>query len=97
MKQTLVILLLAGAFAGWLYYSSQRAGAVVCESCIAYDGATACGKAAAATRAEAMRQAATVACAKLTSGMDNTIRCGNTKPERARCDGEEAGAPAKAY
>ncbi len=91
MKQTLIILIAAALFAGWLYYTSQQAGRVVCESCIVYEGQRACAKAAATTEEEAMQQAATVACAQLASGMDATLRCQRTEPESADCEGGEAG------
>jgi len=100
LKQTLVILILAVLFGAWLLYSSQRAGRVVCESCIEFGGKVACAKAAAETKEEALRQAATVACAQLASGMTDGIVCQNTKPESTRCDGAEAdagSAPAKRY
>ncbi|MDP3936860.1 MAG: hypothetical protein Q8R92_01845 [Deltaproteobacteria bacterium] len=100
MKQTLIILITAALFAGFLYYTSQLAARVTCESCIVYEGRRACAKGAAATKEEAMRQAATVACAGLTSGMTAVIACQNTVPESESCDGAEPGAapaPAKRY
>ena len=88
MKQTVVILIVAALFAGWLYYTSQQAGRVVCETCITFEGRSECAKAAAATKEEALQQAAVVACATIASGMEDTLRCQRTPPDRSSCDGE---------
>lgn len=98
MKQSLVILVLAVGFFGWLFYSSDRHAAVQCEGCVTFEGATACAKAAAQTREDALRQVATVACTEISSGMADSIRCNQADPEKVTCTGEAAAeAPAKRY
>ncbi len=95
MKRSFPLILLAVAFFGWLYYSAVKTNKVTCESCITFGGRTDCAKTAGATREEALRQGATVICAKLASGMTEGIRCTNTPPERAECSGKGAAGKGK--
>lgn len=70
---------------GFVVYSSLRVGAVECEVCMSFDGREICRSASAATRQQALRSATDNACARLTSGMTNTIRCEQGEPVSTRC------------
>lgn len=48
--------------------------------CITYNGATDCRSAAAQTKEDAQRTATTAACAHLSGGVTDSIRCENTPP-----------------
>ena len=66
---------------GLIVWSSMGLTQVTVEACITYNGNTACRKAAGATRDEALRTAADMACAVLASGMTDRINCQNTEPD----------------
>ena len=70
---------------GFVVYSSFQVSAVECEVCMQFDGRTICRSASAARRDEALRSAADNACALLTSGMTNSIRCQQSEPVRTEC------------
>jgi len=71
--------------AGFVVYSSLQVGSVECEVCMDFAGRRICRTASAAAREEALRAAVDNACALLTSGMTNTIRCQRADPTRAEC------------
>jgi hypothetical protein len=70
---------------GFVVYSSLHVSAVECEVCMSFEGGEICRSASAATRREALRSATDNACAQLTSGMTNTIRCQQREPVKTRC------------
>jgi hypothetical protein len=70
---------------GFVVYSSFRVSAVECEVCMQFDGRAICRSASAARRDEAVRGATENACALLTSGMTNTIRCQQGQPAKTDC------------
>jgi hypothetical protein len=70
---------------GFVVYSSFRVSAVECEVCMRFDGRSICRSASAARRAEALRSATDNACALLTSGMTNSIRCQDSEPVKSEC------------
>jgi hypothetical protein len=87
--------ILGGVFAAALLalviYASSGLRGHTCEVCIKYAGETACRKADGKSREEATRTATDTACAALTSGMTETIKCTNTPPESQSCDGGYSG------
>jgi len=76
---------------GFVIYSSFQVSTVECEVCMAFDGHEVCRSASAATRQEALRSATDNACALLTSGMTQTIRCQGGKPVKSQCRALGAG------
>ena len=88
MNRAWIILLAFLLLIGWLIWSASRTGSVTCEACITFGGHTECAKAAAPDRDRAMMEAATVICSKLAGGMTDRIRCQNTNPDRATCEGK---------
>jgi hypothetical protein len=89
-KAPLFLISVTLAFFAWLYYSAGRTSSVTCEACITFEGRTDCGKAAAATREDAMMQTATLICSKIAGGMTDVLRCQRTPPDRVKCTGESA-------
>jgi hypothetical protein len=78
-------LLALGLLAAWIVWSSLSVGSVECEVCITYDGRQDCGRAAAPSREEAMRSAATVACALIAPGRASGMDCERRAPDRVSC------------
>jgi hypothetical protein len=67
-------------------YSSVGLGAHRCEVCIEFGGRQACRTVEAATQDEARMGATTNACAVLSSGVTNSLRCQRTLPIRMACE-----------
>jgi hypothetical protein len=68
-----------------IIYSSMGLSPVTCEVCITYRGRSECRAAQGANAEEAQRTATDVACTFLSSGMTDSIACGNTTPARLMC------------
>jgi hypothetical protein len=72
-------------FIAYLIYSSVAQAQVSCEVCINFHGRTGCGSARAIDANEAQRTATDVACASISSGVTDSIACGNTPPVKLMC------------
>lgn len=68
------------AVIGAVAYSSLHGQGFRCRVCIAFNGASDCRTASAATREGAQRAATTAACAQLAGGVSDSMRCENTTP-----------------
>lgn len=84
-RSTLVTILLATGFAGFLLYSTLSAQAVECSACVRFNGVENCAKASGKDSLEALRTAVNTACGTLTQGMDESIRCAGMPPQRPQC------------
>lgn len=73
------------AIMGYVVYGSMARVERRCEVCIEFGGGRRCAKGAGATEKEAKDGAQTAACGVLANGMDETIRCQNTRPVSATC------------
>jgi hypothetical protein len=62
--------------------------AVSCEVCITFMGRQDCREAAGPVRGAAVQAATSNACALISSGMADSISCGNTEPDSVRCSGD---------
>ena len=82
LTATLAILL---PIAGFVVYSSFQVSSVECEVCVRFEGRESCRTASAAAREEALRAAVDNACARLTSGMTDTMRCQRGEPASVEC------------
>ena len=83
-KATLVFLVL---FVGAVVYLSTRIAHHTCRVCVTYGGRTICRTAASGTAKAAIESAVTSACSGLASGMTESIKCENTKPDSVTCKG----------
>ena len=68
-----------------IYQIVEKQQRVSCEVCVTFRGLRDCREAAAPDRDEAIRTATSNACALISSGMADSISCGNTQPDSARC------------
>jgi len=78
---TLVLLFLAA-----LVWATLRETAVACEVCVEFGGRSACRRAVAAERKEALQMAQSTACAELSGGVTQGMQCQRTAPHSAQCD-----------
>ena len=85
-KTAVAVIVVLLALVALIAYSMKGVGGHTCEVCIEFDGRTECRTAKGATREEAIRTATDNACALLTSGMTESIRCGRTQPSRVKCE-----------
>ena len=81
----IVLLLAVLAAAAYVVVSSRGLNKVRCEVCITFNGQESCRAARAETRDEAIAAARDNACAGLTNGRAENIRCGNTPPQVMGC------------
>jgi len=81
-KVTLVFLVL---FIGAVIYLSTRIAHDECRVCVTFNGQTVCRTAASGTGKAAIESAVTSACSDLASGMDESIKCQNTRPDSVEC------------
>jgi hypothetical protein len=81
-KVTLVFLVL---FIGIVIYLSTRIAHDECRVCVTFGGQSVCRTAASGTEKAAIESAVTSACSGLASGMDESIKCQNTRPDSVEC------------
>ena len=83
MNKTTKVLIGLGCalFLGYVIYSSMGLDQYRCEVCMEFRGHTACASAAGATREEAQRTAGDTACAKISSGVTDSIACSQSTPK----------------
>jgi hypothetical protein len=76
---TLVLLI------GFVVYSSFHVGGIRCETCITFEGRSACRAVDGATEQDARAAARTNTCAQLASGVTESMACERTVPSREDC------------
>jgi hypothetical protein len=85
LRRLLIGIAIAALAAALLYAATLAGTAAECEACIRYQGAQACRRAAGRDREEAERTAVSTACAVLSHGVTDSIRCEGTQPLSLRC------------
>ncbi|MFB0976053.1 MAG: hypothetical protein QMC73_00180 [Myxococcota bacterium] len=85
MNRIIVGVLLVAALLAALVYTTLDQTSVECSVCITYNGRSACETVAGPDRQLAKMQATTTACTYLSSGVTESIRCGNTVPDKVEC------------
>ncbi len=70
---------------GFIIYSSMNVAQFECTVCVPFDGMEDCRTVEGKTKEEGIRTAVTNACAHMTAGMTNSMRCERTQPSRAEC------------
>ena len=83
-KTILLAILFLCAVVGYLVFSTIGLRQYRCEVCITYQGRTACGRAAAAKRDQALRTATENACAQISSGISASQQCERTPPDSVK-------------
>lgn len=85
-KTTVLTLAVLSAFAAIVLYATVGINAHQCEICVRFDGRESCRTVQAGTEEEARMGATTNACALVSSGVTDTMRCQRTPPVRESCD-----------
>jgi hypothetical protein len=81
-KSVLLAVVFAAVVIGAVIYTTMSASASKyrCEVCVEFQGRTQCRTAAAATEMQARRTAQENACALISSGVTDSMQCGNSQP-----------------
>ena len=72
-------------FVGMVVYSTIQLRVVSCYVCVQYGQYTECASASGASAEAASDAAVTVACARISSGVTESIACGNSPRIRQEC------------
>ena len=70
---------------GYIIYGSMARVEYTCELCVEFNGMRECRRGAGATEQEAEQAATTRAFGTMAQGMDQSIRCQNTRPVTRQC------------
>ena len=81
---TVAVVGFVGLALATIIYSSMGIHEYSVEICVTFKGRTSCGEAAAASREDALRHAATNACASISGGVTDSIACSRTTPDSVR-------------
>jgi hypothetical protein len=84
-RNALVTVGFLGAVAAVVVYSSFHVSDYECEVCMTFGGGDVCRKVTGKTQEEGMRTGIDNACAQLSSGVTETLRCQRTMPRKAEC------------
>ena len=77
-----IVLAFGAAFAAIMYTSTQGLSRHRVEVCVEYEGRSACRTASAATPEKARETATVNACAQISSGMTDSMRCQGSTPTK---------------
>ena len=84
-RATLVGIIIAAIFAGFLLWSTLSAQRIDCEACVEFNGQRNCAKVSGKTQSETLRAAVSTACGPVAGGMNESIACQNRPPITQRC------------
>ena len=73
------------AFVAFLLWSTLTSQQVECEVCVEFKGRRNCAVASAASEAQAVQSAQTTACGTISSGMAESVLCGDAVPASRQC------------
>ena len=73
------------SFIAYVVYLSFGLRQFSCRVCMEFKGKTACATAAGSSQEEAIRTATDTACAKIASGVTNSIACTRNLPKSTDC------------
>jgi hypothetical protein len=85
VKHAIVKIALAVGFLATVVYVALDQSRVTCEVCMSYQGRQACETTSAASDAEALMQATSSACSRISGGVTGTIQCNNARPLSSHC------------
>ena len=85
--RTLAGVLIAALFVAVMFYVTRSETSVECSVCIRFNGAENCATVSGPDEAQVMMQATSTACAPLSSGVSEGMKCTRTPPHSARCSG----------
>jgi hypothetical protein len=81
----LIIFLAFFGVMSYIVLSSFGLSKASCEVCMEFNGRESCRTARGVTREEAMQTARDNACARITNGRAESIRCSNSEPTSVHC------------
>ena len=84
-RSTLVTVGAIVVLGAYLLYSTLASQKYSCTVSVTYQGRTGTATASAASEHDATQQAQTTACGPITSGMNESIACSNTPPDKTDC------------
>lgn len=84
-RNTLITLGFLLSVAGVVVYLSLQVSDFECEVCMDFHGGSVCRTVTGKTEVEGIRTGIDNACAMLTSGVTETLRCQRTAPRKAEC------------
>ena len=84
-RNALVTLAVLAPIIGVVVYSSFQVSAYECEVCMAFNGHEVCRTVTGQTELEGLRSAIDNACALISSGVTDTLKCQRTTPLKASC------------
>ncbi len=84
-RSTLITIGIAAAFFALLLYSTLSSQNIECTVTIEFQGQSNTATASAENEGEAARHAQSTACGPISSGMDESIACGNVVPVVKTC------------
>lgn len=79
-KEAIVGLIVVVTIVTAVVYSTMQLRQHTCRVCVTYNGRTNCAKVSGSTKEEAIQTGISTACAPISSGVTQTIQCGNTPP-----------------
>lgn len=82
---TIAALVVLAPVIGFVVWSSLDVAQFECTVCMPFDGQQVCRTVTGKTEQEGIRTGVTNACALLTSGMTNSMRCERGQPTKAEC------------
>jgi len=85
-KGAIIAIVFVVAVAGLIWASLRGVNEVTCEVCITYNEETACRTGKGRTKEDAIDVATRSACAVLSSGMTESMKCERTTPTSQSCD-----------
>ncbi|HSP97572.1 MAG TPA: hypothetical protein VL049_10060 [Candidatus Dormibacteraeota bacterium] len=84
-RNTIVTLIVLLPIAAVVIYTSFQVSDFECEVCMAFEGQSTCRTVTGKTEQEGLRTGVDNACAILSSGVTDTLRCQRTLPTKATC------------
>jgi hypothetical protein len=85
-KGAIMGLVFAVAVAALVVVAMRGLRQITCEVCVTFDGETLCRTGTGKDRKGAIDSAQRACCALLSSGMTESIKCGDTEPSSVSCD-----------
>lgn len=87
MSKGAVMGLVFAVLVGLLVFAAMRGlSSVTCEVCVTFNDETLCRTGTGKNRQAAIDSAQRACCALLSSGMTESIKCGNTEPDSVDCE-----------
>ena len=77
--------LIAALFLAAMFYVTRSETTTKCTVCIRFNGAENCATVSGPDEAQVIMQATSTACAPLSSGVSEGMKCTRTPPRSARC------------